>query len=240
MNLPKSIQPKGPRTSSLPRTRTRRIADERSEKRPNVGEVSLIAGTTAFLVTSALLIALKTMRQQRDMRRYLGGETTDGLAAAADAIASLIEQSAETVTGESYPAAFPLEIEREQHRMAEAYGRLYRLLGPKERAELPVPEQLLIFRGIAAYEALPADEALSVTADVRSGHVPSPSYGGAVSGPDPRFVPDAYQLEALNLLYLLSLDIRARVNDEHQAAYSAERSERSVARLLTAIGQRLM
>lgn len=240
MNLPKSIQPKGPRTSSLPRTRTRRIADERSENRPNVGEVVLIAGTAAFLVTSALLVAMKTLRQQREMRRYLGGETTDGLADAAGAIVSLIEQSAETATGESYPASFPLDIEREQHRMAEAYGRLYQLLGEKERAELPVPEQLLIFRGIAAYEALPAGEALSVTADGRSGSGSSASSGSEAPEKHQRFVPDAYQLEALNLLYLLCLDIRVRVSDEHQAAYSAERSERSVARLLTAIGQRLM
>lgn len=240
MNLPKSIQPKGPRTSSLPRTRTRRIADERSENRPNVGEVVLIAGTAAFLITSTLLVAAKTVRQQREMRRYLGGETTDGLADAAGAIVSLIEQSAETVTGESYPASFPLEVEREQHRMAEAYGRLYRLLGEKERAELPIPEQLLIFRGIAAYEALPAGEALSVTADGRGRLDPFASSDGAASENTQRFVPDAYQLEALNLLYLLCLDIRARVSDEHRAVYSAERSEHSVARLLTAIGQRLM
>ncbi|OWR33168.1 hypothetical protein CDO73_01295 [Saccharibacillus sp. O23] len=239
MNLPKSIQAQGPITSSLPRTRTRRIADERSENRPNVGEIVLIAGTAAFLITSTLLVAMKTMRQQRDMRRYLGGETTDGLAAAADSIVSLIEQSAETVTGESYPASFPLDIEREQHRMAEAYGRLYRLLGAKERAELPVPEQLLIFRGIAAYEALPAGEALSVTADGRNRLAASASSSGAANGKEQRFVPNAYQLEALNLLYLLCLDIRSLVSDEHRAVYGADRSERSAARLLTAIGQRL-
>ncbi len=240
MNLPKSIQT--PNTHTRPLRRTRAGVQSSTANRPNIGEIVLVAGTAAFLVTTTLLTAVKTVRQQREMRRYLNGETTDGLAAAADAIIALIEQSAEQAAGESYPASFLLDVEREQHRMAEAYGKLYRLIGSKEREGLPRPQQLLIFRGIAASEALPAGKSLSVTADGRGTLADADVYSGAAEASQSqqkRFVPDAYQLESLNLLYLLCLDIQARISEEHLTPYSADRSERSAARLLSAIGQRL-
>ncbi|GEM_PF-6863454 len=240
MNLSKSIRTPG--TQTPPLRRTRQKTDSSQASRPNIGEIALMAGAAAFLITTTLLTAAKTIRQQREMRRYLNGETTDGLANAAESILQLIESGSQQSDGERYPASFPLELEREQHRMVEAYARLYRLLGAKERSELPEPGQLLIFRGIAAYETRPASAVLSAAADGRSPADGSRTEYGAEAGlrdTATRFVPDAYQLESLNLLYMLCLDIQSLVSEEHEAAYRADRSERSVARLLTAIGQRL-
>ncbi|OWA34237.1 hypothetical protein B9G55_18125 [Saccharibacillus sp. O16] len=221
---------------------TRREHEEAQVKnsRPKIGEIVLVAGAAAFLMTSTLLAAVKTVRKRQEMKRYLSGETTDGLAGAAESILQLIEDYSQSPDGgEQYPASFLLKLEQEQHRMVEAYGRLYHLLGAKERRELPQPEQLLIFRGIAAYEALPIHSTVSASAERRrngeSDAVGKPDEGSAHGF----FVPDAYQLESLNLLYLLCLDIHSVVREERRWDSSADRSERSAARLLTTIGQRL-
>ncbi|MEJ8307261.1 hypothetical protein [Saccharibacillus sacchari] len=191
---------------------------EPTARRLPSGAIALIAGAAAFMLTASLIATVKKVRQTREIKRYFSGETTDRLAASADAIVHLIErESGDAVAQSGYPASLLLELEREQHRMVEAYGSLYRTLGAKEQSELIEPKQLLIFNGIAAFEALPVTEEAAQS--------------------DMRFITDTAQMLALDRLYTMCLHIRELASGDNRASYSAERSERSAARLLTSIGQ---
>ena len=214
---------------------------EPTASRPPSGAIALIAGAAAFLITAALMTTARKIRQNREIKRYFSGETTDRLAAAADVIVQLIErESSDAVMQSGYPASFLLELEREQHRMVEAYGSLYRTLGAQEQSELIEPKQLLIFNGIAAFEALPVTEELSAAVHHRSRALEKPQFAAITdeaAKSDVRFIPDTAQMLALDRLYTMCLHIRELASGDNRASYSAERSERSAARLLTSIGQ---
>ncbi|WP_037283911.1 hypothetical protein [Saccharibacillus sacchari] len=242
MNLLEPKDLKQEPEESLGLKRSTSFEESKTNQSPS-GAIVLIAGAAAFLLTAALMATVKRIRQTREIKRYFSGETTDRLAASADAIVQLIEREsneAEALSGSGYPASFLLELEREQHRLVEAYGSLYQTLGVKEQSELIDPKQLLIFNGIEAFEALPAAEGRPAAVHHRGLAPEEPQFAAITDGAaqsEVRFIPDIAQASALEHLYAMCLNIRELANVDNRSSYGAERSEQSAARLLASIGQ---
>lgn len=240
MNLPELTPMQHPREYSLQRRAASAGTNEGAESKPN--RAALIAGAAAFLLTATLISAGRKVERRRAVKRYFNGETTDRLAASADTIAGMIEiESRRAAASGSYPAAFPLELEREQHRLIEAYADLYRTLDAEEKSRLVEPERLLLFNGIAAFQSLPAEEAQTATPSNRGRALGKLESAAAVSRSvesELRFVPNEAQRQSLGNLYRLCLEIRELADIDNRSSYGAERSERSAARMLDGIGRR--
>ncbi len=240
MNLPELTPMQDPREYSLQRRTGSPASNGEPESKPN--RAALIAGAAAFVLTATLISAAQKVGRRRAVKRYFNGETTDRLASSADAIAGMLETaSREAAAAGSYPASFPLEIEREQHRLIEAYADLYRALDTEEKSRLVEPERLLLFNGIAAFQSLPAADAPTAATANRSRVLGKLESAAAASGAGPsvvRFVPNESQRESLSNLYRLCAEIRELAYIDNRSSYGAERSERSAARMLDGIGRR--
>ncbi|WP_172200011.1 hypothetical protein [Saccharibacillus qingshengii] len=210
-------------------------------KRRSDRKEAIAAGAAAFLLTSVLMLIQRRSRQERMAGRERCAAKLAELAEAADHIAALLRRGPSSVdrsgSRERYPATLPLELERAQHRLAGAYGSLYRMLGASEQSGLLAPEKFPFLQGIAAHEQMRTAVPQSAADKARDAAL-NRLLPGWSDRSEARFIPDRDQRATLEELDALCADLSELIRGGAGRLPIGLRPERAIRKLLAAIQKR--